>query len=130
MKFNSNSITLNGGLEIYKTLTVPIGFESYSVEPEVWKESISEFNGELNKRDNLMESIDDIDVDLLYVDFTDKIRLRMYVMEKYINNIRDMVFILRGEVILGNETTSKVDKIRIRDIQYMEDSVYVSIFKK
>jgi len=130
MRFNSKSVILNGGINIFKNISVPMGFEAYSIDPAVWTASVDEFNKELNKRPSVLGNVDDIDVDVLRIEFNDKIKLRMFVMKEFENDIQNTQFMLKGKLVFDNESTNKVEKMIIKDIHYMSERGYVSLFSE
>jgi len=132
MKFDSKSVTLNRGVSLMQVVDLPYLLESYSISPEIWEKSISEFNKRLDERSQVSEIIENIKVDVLRINRTmGNVILWMTSKEKDTEVINALKFVLKGTVVFEDEQTNRVERILIKDLLYeMSGSEAKSIFKK
>ena len=131
MKFHSNSVTLNRGVQTKINVVIPSRLETYSIDDNVWKESIIAFNKELDDRSTVSEIINGIKVDILRILLTmNTIVLWMTVKESDIEIVQSIKFMLKGKVVFEDDKTNKVERLIIQDILYGRDRSTTSIFKK
>jgi len=132
MKFNSQSVTLNRGVNLKVDVVLPPILETYVIPEEVWSVSIDEFNKELDQRSQVSEIIKGIKVDVLRIHRSmGNVLLWMMVKEHDIDMINALTFTLRGKVVFEDDKTNKVERVLIKDLLYsVSDTETKSIFKK
>jgi hypothetical protein len=132
MRFNSQSVTLNRGINLMQVVQLPSTLESYTISPDVWEESIVEFNKQLDERSQVSEIIEGIKVDVLRINRTmGNVVLWMTAKENDAKLVEALTFMLKGTVVFEDEKSSRVERIFIKDLLYeASGSEAKSIFKK
>lgn len=129
MKFDSNSVLLNKGIEVKVDVYIPTFLMDYDIPDEVWRKAIAEFNQKLNQRKTVTQKINEIEVDVLKIESVDEdeyhignlrmgaVILLLVAHQNDIYKISDIHFCLTGQLTFeGN--TNIVDGMTIKNITY------------
>jgi len=132
MKFNSKSVTLNRGINLKVNISLPSKLSSYAISPDIWEESIKQFNKDLNERSQVSEIIKGIKVDVLRINRSmDSFVLWMSAKEQDVDLINQLQFTLAGKIVFEDDKTDKVEGVLIKDLLYgSPNGEHRSIFKK
>jgi hypothetical protein len=132
MKFNSKSVTLNRGINLRVSVSIPPVMDSYQISNEVWDDAMADFNKELDNRSQVSEIIDGVKVDVLRINRNmGTVYLWMMVKENDSEVVGNMVFTLSGTVVFEDETSNVVEKVIVKDLFFgSPDGGRRSIFKK
>lgn len=131
MKFNSQSVLLNRGVNYRVPIETPPSFQHYTFSKDAMNEAIAEFNKRLDKRPHVTAHFDGIKVDVLrIVPQGDTMALWLAVKEKDIDTLHEMCFTIQGEVVFAENSETHVDKVIIHDLMYDEDKGVFASKKK
>jgi hypothetical protein len=131
MKFNSKSVTVNGGTNLKVNVEIPSLLHCYQLSPPVWDESLEEFNKELDTRRQVSEIIDGVKVDVLRLKrVSNEVFIWMTAKEKDIDKVKDIRFTIKGKLVFEDDKSDKVEKILIKDLLYGNSPTEQSIFRK
>lgn len=135
MKFNSQSITLNKGINKRFQMGAPPSLVGYSIPVTVWDEAIKEFNDGLDKRHQVKEVVEGKEMDLLRIGLSGgTFYIWAFARELDANEFEQHFrFTFRGEVIFAENSEKIVDKLIINDLLYRtgsKDEEWKSIFRK
>jgi hypothetical protein len=131
MKFNSKSVTVNGGTNLKVNVEIPSLLSCYQISPGMWDESLEEFNKELDTRRQVSEIINGIKVDVLRLKrVSTDVFIWMTAKEKDIDEVKDIRFTVKGKLVFEDDKAIKVEKILIEDLLYGAPAAEKSIFRK
>lgn len=111
---------------------LPSSLTAYNIPEDVWDESITEFNKELDGRSQVSEIVDGIKVDVLRIKRAmGSVILWMTAKEHDVATIEALTFTLKGKIVFEDEKSSNVEKVLINDLLYeVPNSGVKSIFRK
>ena len=123
MRFDSESVIMDRGINYYHPIVTPPVFKQYEFHPYILREAVEEFNQKLDKRPCVSMYFDHIKVDVLSLAFRsdDTLAIRLVVKEGDIDSIHETQFTIKGDVYFENGSEVKVDKIVIKDVMYSEE---------
>lgn len=135
MKFNSQSVILNKGINKRFQMGAPPSLVGYSIPVTVWDDAIKEFNEGLDKRRQVKEVVEGREMDLLRIGLSGgTFYIWAFARELDANEIEQhFLFTFRGEVIFAEDSSTVVDKMIINDLLYrtdIKDEEWKSIFRK
>jgi hypothetical protein len=130
MKFNSQSVTLNRGVNYRYPVQTPQSFTRYKFAPDVIQTAIKDFNKKLDKRPHVTMKLGDIKADVLRLVPTsdDTLAIWLVVKEKDVDTLHEMCFTITGDVYFADEAEVNVMHMVINDVLYDDDDK--GIFKK
>lgn len=130
MRFNSKSITLNRGVNFRLRVNVPSGFSIDQISYNILESAIQDFNDILDKRRQVKEIINGIDIDILRLGFTaETFYLWVFIKENDIDFFKNNIsFTFSGKLVYGNDIFP--EKVIIEDLIYKtgEKSDWKSVF--
>jgi hypothetical protein len=123
MKFNSQSVLLNRGINYRYPIETPPAFKHYKFQPDVLREAVEEFNQKLDQRPRVTMHFDTVKVDVLRLVPTsdDTLALWLVVKEKDVDIIHEKCFTIKGDVYFVGDSDVEVDKMVINDVMYSDD---------
>jgi hypothetical protein len=124
MKFNSQSVLLNRGVNYRFPIKTPPAFNQYKFSPDVLKRAVTEFNKKLNKRPHVTMHLDtQVKVDVLRVvnATEDTLALWLVVKEKDIDTLHEKCFTITGDVYFAGESEVNVDEMVIKDVMFEDN---------
>ena len=123
MKFDSQSVLLNRGVNYRYPVETPPVFKHYKFQPDVLREAVEEFNQRLDKRPRVTMHFDSIKVDVLRLVPTsdDTLAIWLVVKEKDMDTVHETKFTIKGDVYFEGDSDVKVDKMVIKDVLYADD---------
>lgn len=135
MKFNSQSVILNKGINKRFQMGAPSSLVGYSIPVTVWDEAIKEFNENMDKRRQVKEVMEGREMDLLRIGLSGgTFYIWAFARELDAQEIeKHFIFTFRGEVIFAENSEKVIDKLIINDLMYrigLKDETWKSIFKK
>lgn len=131
MKFNSKSVALNRGINLKVNVEIPNAVNSYPITADVWEESLSEFNKQLDTRRQVSEIIDGVKVDILRLKrATGDVFMWMFAKEKDVDKIQKTRFTFKGKLVFENKESTTVEKVLINNLLYGAPAAEKSIFRK
>ena len=118
MKFDSQSVLLNRGVNYRYPVETPPVFKHYKFQPDVLREAVEEFNQRLDKRPRVTMHFDSIKVDVLRLVPTsdDTLAIWLVVKEKDMDTVHETKFTIKGDVYFEGDSDVKVDKMVIKDV--------------
>lgn len=133
MRFNSNSVIFKTDtIQYNKGMDIPEGLMYTKISIDVWDDAIKEFNKELDSRDQVSETIDNIQVDVLkMIREGGSFYLSIITNRKNITDVFDRLTITFNGKLIKDKNTKNIKRIVINDLLY-GPSIYVtkSILKK
>lgn len=128
MKFNSNSVIMDGGCQVKFDVYIPAALLDIEISNDVWQKAINEFNKKLDARSSVTTEINGVKVDILkvellkeppltYVFAPDAIILLVVIKEEDISKIADVYLCLTGHLTFDLDS-GKVDDMIIKNITY------------
>src|SRR5512137_844349 len=113
MKFNSQSITLNRGIQKRLNIGAPRTLVGYSIPVTVWDDAIKEFNDTLDKRRQVKETVGGIEMDLLRIGLSGgTFYIWAFARELEAETLeREYIFTFQGEVVFAENSEKVVDKL-------------------
>ena len=123
MKFNSNSVTLNRGVNYRVPIETPPAFKKYRFSPDVFKNAVAEFNLKLSKRPLVTMHFDETKVDVIRLVPTSEDTLAMWIVvkEKDIDTVHEMCFNIIGDVYFCGDSDIEVFHMIINDVTFAEN---------
>lgn len=123
MKFNSQSVMMNRGVNYRYPIETPQSFKRYKFAPDVLKNAVDVFNKRLDKRPHVTMHFDGIKVDVLRIVPTseDTLAIWLVVKEKDIDTVHEMCFTIKGDVYFVGDSDINVDHMVINDVMYTDD---------
>jgi hypothetical protein len=123
MKFNSQSVLLNRGINYRYPIETPPAFKHYKFQPDVLREAAEEFNQKLDQRPRVTMHFDTVKVDVLRLVPTsdDTLALWLVVKEKDVDIIHKKCFTIKGDVYFVGDSDVEIDKMVINDVMYSDD---------
>ncbi len=124
MKFNSQSVLLNRGVNYRFPIQTPPAFTRYKFAPDVLKRAVTEFNKKLNKRPHVTLHLDtQVKVDVLRVVNVseDALALWLVVKEKDIDTLHEKCFTITGDVYFAGDSEVNVDEMVINDVMFEDN---------
>ena len=122
MKFNSNSLVMNRGVNYRYPIETPPAFKHYKFRPDVIRNAVEEFNQKLDRRPHVTMHIDGVKADVLrLVPTTDEsLAMWLVVKEKDIDKIHEICFTIKGDVYFEEDSDVNVDYMTIHDVTFGE----------
>jgi hypothetical protein len=130
VNFQSNSITLKGGVEVKTDVYVPTFLMDYEIPDSVWEKSIEDFNKKLNDRPSVTCLINGINVDILRMEVVEDSRdllamgaVLVYMVARpiHVQDLMDIHFIISGFVTFDDDERKSVRAMTIENITYGGD---------
>jgi len=123
MKFNSNSVALNRGVNYRYPIETPSSFKHYKFRPNVFRKAVEEFNQKLDHRPHVTMHIDGVKADVLRLVPTtdDTLAMWLVVKEKDVDKIHKICFTLKGDVYFDGDSEEDVDHMVIEDVLFNND---------
>lgn len=123
MKFNSNSVALNRGINYRYPIETPTAFKHYKFSPDVLRNAVEEFNQKLDRRPHVTMHIDGVKADVLRLVPTAEETLAMWlvVKEKDVDKIHEICFTIKGDVYFEGDSEEKVDHMVIHDVLFNDN---------
>jgi hypothetical protein len=129
MKFNSQSVTLNGGKRVRIDVFIPAALLDVEIPDHIWQSAIDDFNEKLNARPSVTTKINEVEVDVLKVESvedSDLLKIGAVVMMIVVKDeqwpkIADVHFCLTGSLTFDS-VSGKVDGMVIKNITYGGDN--------
>jgi hypothetical protein len=125
MKFNSNSVLLNRGVNYRYPVQTPSSFSHYKFSPDVMRKAVDVFNQRLDKRPHVSMRMNDIKCDVLRLVPTsdDTLAIWLVVKEKDIDTVHDVCFTITGDVYFAGEDEVNVEHMVINDVMYGDKGI-------
>ena len=122
MKFTSNSVILNRGVNYRYPVETPPVFKHYKFSPSVLRVAVDEFNKKLEGRKHVTMILDTIKADVLRLAATsdDTLGIWLVVKEKDIDTLHEMCFTIKGDVYFEGDSEVNVDHMSIHDVVFGE----------
>lgn len=120
MKFDSQSVLLNDGVNIQVNINLPKIFDNYTFSPEMWSKTISGLNKLLNERSSVTTEINGKKVDILQVEPRDPFAIKLVVNKDDIEFFGSTWFSIKGQLVFEENSWDKVEKILISDLIYKD----------
>lgn len=122
MRFNSKSVTLNNGISLLLDVQLPTILIGLVVPDSLLKSSIDRFNKMLDKRRNVKEVINGIELDILKLNLSvNGFRLWVFVNQHTKDIIQNVRFTFRGKLIYENDNSDIIEDILIEDVLFKVD---------
>ncbi len=133
MTFNSKSVIMNRGVNLRLGVTIPTSLGRYSIPVDLWDASVKEFNNVLDKRRQVKEIIDGIEVDVLRLVLSGRsFFIWTFAKENDVAAIEgQLMFSFRGKLVYVDEKSDKIEKILIEDLLYRRNLIepWKSVFR-
>lgn len=120
MKFNSQSVLLNKGINYRHPLQTPSVFSKYKFAPDVLRNAAEEFNKKLDKRPHVTMKLNGVKADVLrIVPMAEKaLAIWLAVKEKDIDTVNKICFTIKGDVYFEGDSEVNIDHMIIHDVLF------------
>ena len=123
MKFNSNSVVMNRGVNYRYPIETPPVFKHYKFHPDVLRNAVEEFNRKLEHRPHVTMHVEGVKADVLRLVPTaeETLAIWLVVKEKDIDKIHGICFTIKGDVYFEGDSEEKVDHMVIHDVMFNDN---------
>jgi hypothetical protein len=122
MKFNSNSVIVNGGKRLRLDVHIPAALLDIDIPDEIWQTAITNFNTLLNNHEKITVNVNSAMMDVIHIEAVtneskamEAVILLVIMQEDEYYKIENVEFRLKGHLMFI-EQTGKIDSMVIENI--------------